>query len=76
MDALNERIAKAVKRNAGSTSPEESSRAVVREVLLWEFGQEFRDHPEFAAIVDRVAEAVADNPRLSRDIAAVLSHLK
>lgn len=51
-------------------------RALVREIVLWEFGGGLAAHPEFAAMLEAVEGAVAADARLAEKFARVIAELK
>ena len=50
--------------------------AVVRSMLLWEFGAELREHPEWQPMFDGIVAALEADPRQVRGFAALLADLQ
>lgn len=48
---------------------------MMRSVLLWEFGDEFRDHPEWRPLMDRLEQAL-DDPDAQARFLQLLQSLK
>jgi hypothetical protein len=49
---------------------------VVRSILLWEFGQEFRDHPEWRPLTDRLERLFDQDDAHRAGFLALLAELK
>ncbi|TXH72381.1 MAG: hypothetical protein E6Q88_06330 [Lysobacteraceae bacterium] len=76
--ALREQIA-AIARETDPDDPQALAAAatrVVRAVLLWEYGPEIREYPEWRPMLDTLAQAVAADRKLSRDFASMLRELR
>jgi hypothetical protein len=50
-------------------------RPVLQEIVLWEFGREFRQHPEFAPMLDRLEQTLAADPRAQERLSRLIRHL-
>jgi hypothetical protein len=48
----------------------------VRAVLLWEFGQEFREHPEWRPLMDRIQQALDSDAAQNDRYMHLLTSLK
>lgn len=51
-------------------------RPVLQEILLWEFGETFRQHGEFAAMLDSIEHTFDADPAMPRKFVALLRELK
>jgi hypothetical protein len=51
-------------------------RPVVREILLWEFGADFRQHAEFSPMLDAIEQALDADPAMPARFAELVRHLK
>lgn len=49
---------------------------IVREILLWEFGAHFRQHPEFLDMVDAVDQAMAADSALQARLRTLIRDLQ
>ena len=50
--------------------------AVVRSMLLWEFGAELREHPEWQPMFDGIVAALEADPRQVRGFESLLADLQ
>lgn len=51
-------------------------RPVLRRILLSEFGEDFVEHPDFAAMVDRIESAIDADPAMPGQFLGLLRHLR
>ncbi|MGN6313880.1 MAG: hypothetical protein ACTHMO_09000, partial [Rhodanobacteraceae bacterium] len=47
-------------------------RPVLQEIVLWEFGADFRQHPEFAPMLDTIERAFNADPKAPERFAALI----
>jgi len=50
-------------------------RPVLQEILLWEFGSDFRQHPEFAPMLDRLEQTLIADPRAQARLSRLIRQL-
>lgn len=55
---------------------EAARRRVVRSVLLWEFGGELREHPQWQPMLDRIANALAGNEAHREEFTRMVKDLR
>ncbi len=48
----------------------------IRSILLWEFGQEFRDHPEWRPLMDRIDTAYDTDGARNETFVTLIERLK
>lgn len=51
-------------------------RPVLQEIVLWEFGNDFRQHPEFAPMLETIERAFVTDPKAPARFAALVRDLK
>lgn len=51
-------------------------RPLLQEIILWEFGSDFRQHPEFAGMVEEVDQALDVDPRARERLARLVRQLQ
>lgn len=51
-------------------------RPVLREILLWEFGADFRQHPEFASMLETIERTMSADPRFAGRFGDLLRQLR
>lgn len=49
---------------------------VVRTVLLWEFGSELREHPQWQPMLDRIVETLASSPEHQAELVKMMRELR
>lgn len=51
-------------------------RPLLQEIILWEFGSDFRQHPEFAGMVEEVDHALDDDPMARERLIRLIHQLQ
>lgn len=51
-------------------------RPVLREIILWEFGEAFREHPEFSSMLDSIEGALDVDSAVGERLAALMRDLQ
>jgi hypothetical protein len=51
-------------------------RPVLQEIVLWEFGSDFRQDPEFGPMMDGIEQAFLADPRSSERLCRLIRHLR
>jgi len=78
MEALHGRLTAALATTDLGSEPgrRDAGRALVAEVITWEFGPAIREHGEFASMVDAIESSLAREPRLAGRLQQLLGELK
>lgn len=64
-----------------STDPDDEQaaagirRPLLQEIVLWEFGSDFRRDPEFAPMLDGIEQAFVADPRSAERLSRLIRHL-
>lgn len=51
-------------------------RPLLQEIILWEFGSDFRQHPEFAGMVEEVDQALEVDPQARERLVRLIHQLQ
>lgn len=70
---LRNRLA-AVDRNAADYE-QQTSLITVQEIVLWEFGDDILNHPQFGTVAEKVTQALTSDPALKEALSRAVENL-
>ncbi len=77
-DSLRRQLAEAVRGVSIDDAPalDNARRRIVRTVLLWEFGADLREYPEWQPMIDRIADSLGQDERYFNTINRLIADLQ